>query len=80
MGRTCCVQKLFFTFRTIFVRNMFSPCSAKRRASDKDLPVFAPFGTLVFNQINPIVTSHFKRDLGMKNEIALSKYQLSSLW
>ena len=37
--RTCCVQKLFLTFRTNFVRNMFSPCSAKRRASDKDLPV-----------------------------------------
>ena len=38
LGRTCCVQKLFLTFRTIFVHNMFSPCSAKRRASDKDLP------------------------------------------
>ena len=39
LGRTCCVQKLFLTFRTIFVHNMFSPCSAKRKASDKDLPV-----------------------------------------
>ena len=39
LGRTCCVHKLFLTFRTIFVHNMFSPCSAKRRASDKDLPV-----------------------------------------
>jgi hypothetical protein len=39
LGRTCCVQKLFLTFRTIFVHNMFSPCSAKRRASVKDLPV-----------------------------------------
>jgi hypothetical protein len=39
LGRTCCVQKLFRTFRTIFAHNMFSPCSAKRRASDKDLPV-----------------------------------------
>jgi len=39
LERTCCVQKLFPTFRTIFVHNMFSPCSAKRRASDKDLPV-----------------------------------------
>ena len=39
MGRTCCVQKLFLTFRTISVHNMFSPCSAKRRASDKDLHV-----------------------------------------
>ena len=39
LGRTCCVQKLFLIFRTIFVHNMFSPCSGKRRASDKDLPV-----------------------------------------
>ena len=39
LRRTCCVQKLFLTFRTIFVHNMFSPCSAKRRTSDKDLPV-----------------------------------------
>ena len=39
LGRTCCVQKLFLTFRTIFVYNMFSLCSAKRRASNKDLPV-----------------------------------------
>ena len=39
LGRTCCVQKLFMTLRTIFVHNMFSPCSAKRRASDTDLPV-----------------------------------------
>ena len=37
LGRTCCVHVL--TFRTIFVHNMFSPSSAKRRASDKDLPV-----------------------------------------
>ena len=39
LGRTCCVQKLFLTFRTIFVHSMFSLCSAKRRVSDKDLPV-----------------------------------------
>ena len=39
LGRTCCVQKLSLTFRTIFVHNMFSPCSAKRKASDIDLPV-----------------------------------------
>ena len=39
LARTCCVQKMFLTFRTIFVHNIFSPCSAKRRASDKDLPV-----------------------------------------
>ena len=43
LGRTCCVQKLFLTFRTIFVHNMFSSCSAKRRASDKDLPVQLDF-------------------------------------
>ena len=39
LGRTCCVQKLFLTFRTILLHNMFTACSAKRRASDKDLPV-----------------------------------------
>ena len=39
LGRTGCVQKLFLIFRTIFVHNMFYPCSAKRRASQKDLPV-----------------------------------------
>ena len=39
LGRTCCAQKMFLTFRTIFVHNMFSSCCAKRRASDKDLPV-----------------------------------------
>ena len=32
LGRTCCVQKLFLTFRTILVHNMFSPCSAKEKS------------------------------------------------
>ena len=32
MGRTCCVQKLFLKFRTIYVHNMFSPCSAKSKS------------------------------------------------
>ena len=27
LGRTCCVQKFYLTFRTIFVHNMFSTCS-----------------------------------------------------
>ena len=45
LGRTCCVQKLFLTFRKFFVHNMFSPCSAKRKASDKDLPVLSNFKT-----------------------------------
>ena len=31
--------EIVLAFRTIFVHNMFSPCSVKRRASDKDLPV-----------------------------------------
>ena len=39
LGRTCCVQKLCLTYRTFFIHDMFSPCSSKRRASDKDLPV-----------------------------------------
>ena len=34
LGRICCVQKLFLTFRTIFVHSVFSACSAKRRVSD----------------------------------------------
>ena len=46
-GRTCCVQKLFLTFRTISVHNMFSPSSAKIRASDKGLPV-PPIGSSSF--------------------------------
>ena len=31
--------KIVFDIQNNFVHNMFSPCSAKRRASDKDLPV-----------------------------------------
>ena len=46
LGKTCSVQKLLLTFRTIFVHKMFSPCSAKRRASDKDLPVLCFFKKL----------------------------------
>ena len=34
LGRT-----LFLTFRTVFRHNMFSPCTAKRRASDTVLPI-----------------------------------------
>ena len=46
LGRTCCVQKLFQTFRTIFVLTQHVlPISAKRRASDKDLPVLNIFAT-----------------------------------
>ena len=45
MGRTCCVQKLFLPFRTIFEHNIFFPCSVKGRASDKDLPVQWPCTT-----------------------------------
>ena len=41
LGRTCCVQKLFLTLRTIFVHNLFYPVLQKRRASDKDLPVLS---------------------------------------
>ena len=43
LGKTCCVQKLFLIYRTIFLHNIFSPCSAKRRASDKDLHVLSNF-------------------------------------
>ena len=30
---------VYMTFRNFLVHNMFPPCIAKRRASDKDLPV-----------------------------------------
>ena len=53
LGRTCCVQKLFLTFRTIFVHNMFSPYSAKIRASDKDLPVTADPSLLCAHRFRP---------------------------
>ena len=36
MSSICFVQKLFLTFRIISIHNMFSPCSGKRRAFDKD--------------------------------------------
>ena len=39
LRRTCYVQKLFLTFKTILVHNIFYSFSAKRRPSDKDLPV-----------------------------------------
>ena len=32
LGKTCCVQNLFLAFRSIFVHNMFSPYSAKRKS------------------------------------------------
>ena len=53
LGATCCVQKLFPTFRTIFVHYMISPCSAKKRASDKDLPVLV---VLLTGQLKPART------------------------
>ena len=43
-----CFLVFVLTFRTIFVHNMFYPCSAKRRASDKDLPLLI----LTFDQVH----------------------------
>ena len=60
LGRTCCVQKLFLTFRTIFVHNLFSSCSAKRTASDKDLSVTTYF-SLCFLQGKVYVNSRLIR-------------------
>ena len=56
LGRTCCVQKMFLTFRTIFVHNMFSPCPAKRRDSDKDLPVLTIYTSNVFTSYTAATT------------------------
>ena len=55
LGRTCCVQKLFLIFRTIFVHNMFSPYFAKRRASDKDLLVIGWFSWDFFSKFFEVV-------------------------
>ena len=52
-------ENMFLTFRTIFVHNMFSPCSAKRRASDKDLPVMAKENYSDFQYKN----IHFEKNL-----------------
>ena len=52
LGKTCSIQKLFLTFRIFFVHNMFSPCSAKRKASDKDLPVTDSFSIRLYPCIN----------------------------
>ena len=66
LGRTCCVQKLFLTFRTIFVHNMFSPCSAKRKASDKDLHVLCRQSPLNLHHIplTGVLRYLFLQDLG----------------
>ena len=60
--RTCCVQKLFLTFWTIYVHNMFSPCSAKKRASDKDLSVHF------------LLASKLTIDLNMQNKNLIPKW------
>ena len=72
MLRTCCAQKLFLTIRTISVHNMFSPCSAKRRASDKDLPV----GLLVFSFDRDLKTRPVNDDL----LIQMKHGQPQSMW
>ena len=73
MGRTCCVQKLFCTFRTISVHNMSSPCSAKRRASDKDLPVnfFNPLWKQTLD--SRLSASHVWLSFGMITRCSLAR-------
>jgi len=80
LGRTCCVQKLFPTFRTIFVHNMFSPCSAKRRASDRDLPVLCTLHALMkklypWLDFNPNLTP---LTLGLSSENTVIAYFLAN--
>ena len=43
------------TFRTIYVHNMFSPCSAKIKASDKDLPVLTSHTIDQYAELHPMV-------------------------
>ena len=54
LGRTCCVQTLFLTFRTIFVHNMFSHVLQKEELLTKIYlynSVLVP--TLLFQQVKP---------------------------
>ena len=85
LRRTCCVQKLFLTFRTIFVHNMSSPCSAKRRAPDKDLPVLSsPIfsrkkAIIIIGQILaiPLISSNFQLNpiSGKKKQVNLLRHR-----
>ena len=60
LGRTCCVQKLFLTFR-IFLYTTCSPhVLQKRRASDKDLPVFYQKFKVAEERKNFVVLRHLK--------------------
>ena len=43
LGRTCCEQKLFLTFRTIFVQT----CSPHVLQKDKDLPVVTVYKNIL---------------------------------
>ena len=87
MGRACCVQKLFLTFRTISVHNIFSPCSAKIRPPDKNLPVttshFRGKGETSYFLLNSVVNcekNDNKHSLirSVKNEF-LDKFQAKRL-
>ena len=73
MGKTCCVQKLFLTFRTIYVYNMFSPCSAKIRASDKDLPVQRQFFNLLHKIIQFSDIMRFSDNFWWRPKVSLNR-------
>ena len=83
LGRTCCVQKLFLTFRTIFLHNMFSPYSTKRRASDKDLPVFTQLinqliETFFWEMLQCVMRYYVHSDKGEKDEVRVVRCK--KLW
>ena len=76
MGRTCCEQKLILTFRTIYVHNMFSTCSAKIRASDKDLPVIKrQLIFLIWEEIRFFIGNCIDKDF-LKQKLHLTKHVL----
>ena len=87
LRRTYCVQKLLLTFRTISVHNIFSPCSAKIRPPDKNLPVttshFRGKGETSYFLLNSVVNcekNDNKHSLirSVKNEF-LDKFQAKRL-
>ena len=71
--RTCCVNKLFLTFRTIFVHNMFSPCSAKRKLLKK-IYLYNEFesATTVCTKSVPEIYEHKETVFNLRRQLSLS--------
>ena len=63
LGRTCCVQKLLLTFRTIFVRNMFIllPMFCKKKSFWQRFTCTCKYFWGYTNQLLKICSCHKKK-------------------